>query len=180
MAGLVGINYGEALYELAIEEHSLAPMKEALLNVQQVIDENPELKRVMDHPKIDKEEKKKLIEKVFQTDHLLMNFLMLLVDRNRFDALSDIIAVYIQKANAALNIEVATVRSAVELSQQQKEQLRQMLMKKTGCTIELNCVVDPSCLAGIRVQILDEVLDNTIESKLENIKERVAQATLAS
>lgn len=180
MAGLVGMNYGEALFELAKEEQCLLPMKTALLEIQSEIEKSKELKAVMSHPKIDKEDKKKLIQTVFHCEKLLENFLLLLVDRNRFGALDEIIAVYVQKANTALGIEVATVTSAVELSETQKEQLKQLLMKKTGCNIELNCIIDPSCLAGMRVQILDEVLDNTIESKLENIKERVAQATLAS
>ncbi len=180
MASLVAINYGEALFELAQEENCLKLMKEQLQSINEAVISCRELREVMGHPKIEKEEKKKLIQTLFEGDRLLENFLQLLVDRNRFDAFSEIVQVFVKKANEALGIEAVTVISASKLSEEEKEQLKQVLMKKTGKKIELNCSVDPSCLAGVRVQIGNELLDNTIAGKLEKIKERVAVAALAS
>lgn len=180
MASLVGNNYSEALFELALEESSVLSMKEELVQIQQVFQENAELKAVLAHPQIEKEEKKKLIQRVFECNATLSHFLLLLIDKGRIDDLDDIIEAYLNKANEHLGVEVATITSAVALTPEEIAKIKVVLMKKTGKTIEIQSVLDSRCIAGIRVQIADEVLDNTVNNKLKKFKERVAAATLAS
>ena len=57
MAKLVSKTYGDALFELAIEEQLLDQLEEEVRMVQTVMEENSELVSLMNHPKIVKEEK---------------------------------------------------------------------------------------------------------------------------
>lgn len=66
MAKLVSKTYGDALFALAVEEHMVDPLYEEAQAVAQILRENTELTRLMNHPKIEKEEKVRLIEDIFK------------------------------------------------------------------------------------------------------------------
>ena len=57
MAKLVSKTYGDALFALAVEEHMVDQLYEEAQAVAQILRENTELTRLMNHPKIEKEEK---------------------------------------------------------------------------------------------------------------------------
>ncbi len=178
MASVVAMHYGEALFELAKEEKQLQEIKQELLQVNQILKQEVELVNVLDHPKISKSEKKRLIKEVLPCSKLCLNFLCVLIDQGRFRILKEISEFMTTRINDEMGIEVAHVTSAISLSEDECNKIQKMLEKKTGKQIELVCTVDSSCIAGIRIRLKDEILDNTIATKLENMKERVAEATL--
>ena len=57
MAKLVSKIYGEALFQLGMEEQCLEQLAEEAFAVQEAIRENPDLLKLLNHPKIDKEER---------------------------------------------------------------------------------------------------------------------------
>ena len=57
----------------------------------------------------------------------------------------------------------------------EKDTLRQKLEKKFGRRMILDCRVDPSLLGGIRVETEGRVLDGSIRSRLQEIKEVMDQ-----
>ncbi|MEU7063233.1 F0F1 ATP synthase subunit delta [Streptomyces sp. NPDC053429] len=72
------------------------------------------------------------------------------------------------------NRMVATVTSAVPLSDVQKQRLGAVLAKLYGRQMHLNLDVDPSVLGGISVRVGDEVIDGTIAERLEEASRRMA------
>lgn len=179
MASLVAINYSEAIFELAQEEQKLDVVKEELVEINEVVKANPEFKAVLAHPQIEKADKKAMLLKVFaDMDELTSNFVRLLIDRNRFMAFGDIVSEFIKKYNDVNNIDVAYVTSARMLDDQELTRIKAMLEKKTGSKIELRTNVDADLLAGIRVRIKDEILDNSIQTKLDKMKAAVVKTEL--
>lgn len=65
MAKLISKTYGEALFELAVEENKTSLFLEEVNVLLNVIDDNPEFGKFMNHPKISKEEKISFIEDIF-------------------------------------------------------------------------------------------------------------------
>ena len=65
MAKLVSKTYGDALFELALENNQLDSLLEEVKAVSLAIAENEDLTKLMNHPKIVKEEKIKVIEDIF-------------------------------------------------------------------------------------------------------------------
>ena len=57
MAKLVSKTYGDALFELALEENKIDSLQEEVVVVLEVLAENQDLGKLMNHPKIAKEEK---------------------------------------------------------------------------------------------------------------------------
>lgn len=72
------------------------------------------------------------------------------------------------------NRMVATVTSAVPLSDVQRQRLGAVLAKLYGRQMHLNLDVDPEVLGGISVQVGDEVIDGTIADRLAEASRRMA------
>ena len=78
-----------------------------------------------------------------------------------------------QRASSEQQREVAEVRSAVALSDDQTKRLAEALSKSTGRKLNLKVVVDPSVLGGLVATVGDEVIDDTVRTRLEQIKTRI-------
>jgi F-type H+-transporting ATPase subunit delta len=69
---------------------------------------------------------------------------------------------------------VAVVRSAVELSDAQKQRLTNWLRTSYGRDVHLNVEVDERVLGGFSVRIGDEIIDTTIVGRIEEVRRRLA------
>ena len=70
--------------------------------------------------------------------------------------------------------EVATVTSATELSAPQRDRLAQILHQAYGRDVQLNVIVDPHVLGGLRIQVGAQVVDSTVLSRLADARRRLA------
>ena len=66
MAKLISGTYGEALFELAVEEDRLDSLAEEIQMLRQILAENEDLEKLMNHPKISKDEKLQVMENIFK------------------------------------------------------------------------------------------------------------------
>ncbi|WBQ07411.1 F0F1 ATP synthase subunit delta [Kribbella sp. CA-293567] len=77
-------------------------------------------------------------------------------------------------AAARRSASIATVRVAAELSEAERTRLAAVLGRQYGRDIQLNVIVDPSVVGGVRVDIGDEVIDGTIAARLDEAQRRIA------
>lgn len=180
MRGPVAGRYAAALYEIASEEKALPKYKskvdeieDELKAIEQVINDNIDLQRLLYHPQITPAAKKELLDKLFKgkISDVTGNFLALLVDRRRETYFSDIVAEYIALANAGRNIVAAQVASAVELNDKEKGELKQILGTLAGQKVETSFTVDPSLIGGIVVRMGDKIIDGSVKTRLASMKE---------
>ena len=66
---------------------------------------------------------------------------------------------------------LAEVRTAVDLSGEQRERLAAALSRATGHTVDVKVVVDPSVIGGVVARVGDEVFDGSIANRLEGAKQ---------
>jgi F-type H+-transporting ATPase subunit delta len=69
---------------------------------------------------------------------------------------------------------IAVVRSAAELSPEQRRRLAAALAASYGHDVHLNVVVDPAVVGGISVHIGDELIDGTAASRLAAVRRKLA------
>ncbi len=81
---------------------------------------------------------------------------------------------YQSAAAARRNASIATVRVATDLSEAERTRMSEALGRQYGRNIQLNVIVDPAVLGGVRVDIGDEVIDGTIAAKLSDAQRRIA------
>ncbi|MEU4195663.1 F0F1 ATP synthase subunit delta [Kribbella sp. NPDC026611] len=77
-------------------------------------------------------------------------------------------------AAARRNASIATVRVATDLTEAERTRLAAALTRQYGRQIQLNVIVDPHVVGGVRVDIGDEVIDGTIAARLDDAQRRIA------
>jgi F-type H+-transporting ATPase subunit delta len=77
-------------------------------------------------------------------------------------------------AAARRNASIATVRVATDLTEAERTRLATALGRQYGRDIQLNVIVDPAVVGGVRVDIGDEVIDGTIAARLDEAQRRIA------
>lgn len=169
--------YGLALFELAKEEDKLFAFREELARVIQTMDEYPDLKKLYLHPRIRREDKKLLLEKIFSVElsRELLNFLKLLTDRRRESYLEAIYQDYLDLLNKEENILEIEVFSAISLPDDLRNKLVEKLTALTGSRISIKEKVDPEIIGGLILKIGDRIIDGSIRKDLEALKNKIVQ-----
>lgn len=181
MAKLASKVYGEALFQIAVEDGRIDEMMEEIRAVKKALEENRELSVLMDHPKIIKEEKVHLMENCFkgQVSDDVTGFLTVVVSKGRFKELPAMFDYLTMRMKEYKKIGVVTVKSAVELRSEQKERIRRKLMETTEYkTLEINWQVDESLIGGLVIRIGDRVVDSSLKYKLEQLTSRLLKISL--
>ena len=178
MNGAASKNYALALFDLSLETNQMDVYKIQLFEILKQLGENVELQAVMSHPKIRKDDKKALIKQIFKCDEMINNFIQLLIDKNRFDCFEQICIEFNLLVNKKLNIEIAYISSASELDAKSVKEIVAFLEKRFNKKIQPKISVDPSHIAGIKIRIQDEILDNTIARKLSDLKQSLLKSSI--
>ena len=148
--------YARAIFELACEENALSAYGNDLA------------KAYLCNPNIQPEDKKSLLKEVFGDDvrEMVLNFLLLLIDKRRMMVFEAISAIFVQLSNEKLGIAVADVTTVEPLSETQKAELMEKLGRVTGKEVSLREHRDPSLIGGVVVRIGDRRIDGSIKGRL--------------
>lgn len=178
MAGLVAKGYGDALFEIGLELNRLDQFKKECGVVCSTM--TPELMRIFNHPKLRKQEKKELLEKIYgkEVDHMLLNYMKYMIDKNRFSKFKETVEEFEALYNDHNHITVAYVASAVELNDDEKKRVSAMLEQKMNQKVECKWSVNKELLAGLRIKINDQILDNSAANRLARLREEVVNTAL--
>ena len=103
-----------------------------------------------------------------------INLVSMLVGAGRGSHIGPIADELIRQAAESRGQAVAEVRSAVTLSDDQRDRLKSALSSATGMNIDIVVVVDPEILGGVVAQVGDTVFDGSVRTRLEKMKERLS------
>jgi len=176
----IGTRYANALFALAREKDILDAVERDFPPALRLTVGNPELKAVLEHPAIGNGEKKNLIEPILKDriNETLFDFINLLIDKKRESYLGIIKEDFDELLREHRGMRIARVFTPFELSSGLRQTLIDGLSKSTGKTVEIEEVVDPSLIGGIRVQIGDKVFDGSIRSRLAQVRESLGRARI--
>lgn len=79
----------------------------------------------------------------------------------------------INKLSRHMGESMVTVTTATPLKPEQIKRLVEVYSAKVGRQVHINSVVDPTVLGGMRIQVGDEVTDNTVVAQLQNLHRKV-------
>lgn len=178
MAKLISKTYGDALFELAMEENKLDVFLEEVTGLQKVLDSNPEFHKLMLHPKVSKQEKIQVTREIFEgrLDASLSGFLTLVVSKERYASLKDILTYFVDKVKEEKGIGVAYVTTAIPIGEIKKKQIEERLLETTKYEqMEMNFKVDDTLIGGMIIRIKDRVVDSSIKTKLNELKKQLYQ-----
>ena len=169
-------NLGDVIEQLAVEaeasvanqNNELDRLEEEIFQFSRIVASDLELRQILNSAKYSGEGKRVLVAKLLaskvspSTSRLLTS----LVSGMRGRSIERTIAFYASAAAARKMRVIAHVKSAVELSQAQKDKLASSLSGKIGQPVRLNVELDPKVLGGLSIRFADELIDATIVNRL--------------
>ena len=182
MAKLISATYGDALFELAVEESKVDVLYEEAMAVVQSFNDNTELSSFLNHPKVSIDNKKQTIEDIYGKfmSKDMVSFLSIIVEKGRYDSIVSIMEYFLERVKEYKKIGVAYVTSARELSEAQKEAVLAKLLATTDyVSFEMNYKIDESLIGGLVIRIKDRVVDSSIKTKLFELKRNLAKIQLS-
>jgi len=163
--------YALAAFELAKESGGLEKWASALDTIAGFIGE-ADVARALDNTRYSLDTKMQLIEAGLKgLDPLALNFARLLVRKGRTPLASSIAEEFRLMLESERGIARVTAKTAIALSESERDALLQRLHTSMGKQVVLTTAVDPALLGGVVVQIGDRLIDASTRAKLEALRE---------
>ena len=179
MISNISKRYARAFFEIAGEEKKLEQYYNELHQFSSMMAENKDLGGFLANPIFEQEVKKNVLEKIIgkmTLSPMTVNFLKLLVDKNRIDVLPDIDTCYRLMMDEALQKTRVTVKTAFPLSADMQKYIMSNLKKLTGREAEVTVEEDKSLLGGIVIGVGDTLYDGSIKNQLNNMRNLLGEA----
>lgn len=169
----VSRRYARAIYELGVDTGSLDKLVAELESVAKMLEESVELRKTTDNPLVTPEAKKAVLGQI--SDRLLLgsvskNAVLMLGERRRLILLPEIVQLLKEMSDLRAGVVRAVVTTAIPMSDAYYDKLRVALEKLTGRKVVLDKETDPTIIAGVVTRIGDRVLDGSIRTRLQSLK----------
>lgn len=168
--------YARALLEIGKERGKVAEFLEDIQTVLQLIKADKELRVFYESPKVSRQDKAVLIDKVFH-DRIapeLVSLLHVLARKNRAPLLDNIVGQMLDLYDRDENRLHADIEVAAPLAQEVKESLRARLVKLTGKDVVVRERVNAGVVGGMVVRLGDQLLDGSIRARMRTMRQQMA------
>ena len=175
----VARRYARALLSLGLDEGRFERYGDELEAVVQAMKQSRELGFLLTNPGYTQEQRHAAVNaaaEALQLSPLTVNFLQLLVDRQRIVDLPQIARVYRALVDQQSGRVRATVISAGPLDDPELGRLREALGRMTGRSIVLEAKTDPSLIGGVVTQVGATMLDGSLRTQLERMRHELKSA----
>jgi F-type H+-transporting ATPase subunit delta len=171
--------YATALLDASLKQKNFSTVLWELETFLDQMKQVPLANEVFSNPAIPLEKKEKILEDIgskVRFQKLTMNFLKVLVGRQRTALLAEIILSVQEQFLERQDIVVVEVTTPKKLNEIQAKKLTSQLEAFTGKKIQMENRVDPTLIGGAITQIGTTVYDGSVQASLEQIKNKIIQS----
>ena len=169
--------YAKAIFSLGKEQGKVEAYAESLNAIAQLYKNTElEVEDALTNPLYPVDARQKVMAKIAESvdaDVIMTGFLNLLIEKKRVDVLPEIATAVQEMLDREENISHGSVTSAIEFDSGLLEKIQATLEKITGNKVILETQVDPSIIGGIVAKVGDLVLDGSIRTQLNGLKESI-------
>ena len=173
---MIARRYAKALINLAEKGNDLDNAGKNLNAITEVYKENSELRQVLSDTKVSSVVKLEILKDVLdkiKVTKLVDTFSRYLLAKRRIDFLPDIERAFNLLLQEKLGRIEADVTAAYELSKETVKNLVNAISGYSGKEVEVNVTIDPSIIGGIKTRIGSTVIDGSIQTHLNQIRQSI-------
>lgn len=170
----VSKRYAKALLSLGMEDGRFQEYGKELQDFSSFYASHQELNQAISNPAFTLEERKRLLRALLARSvysETIRNFLSLILDKNRIRSIEEINAFYGQLTDEVSNTVRADVVVPRPLSAEAENKLGKALEQMTAKKVRMAIRQDDRLLGGIVVKIGDLVVDGSVKTQVQGIKE---------
>ncbi|MDC9726738.1 MAG: F0F1 ATP synthase subunit delta [Candidatus Thioglobus sp.] len=171
--------YANAIFEIAQQDKSHQDWKVVLEAATSVI-ADAQMQAYIESPSASKQEKSATIQQLVASviDRKLNNkeneFLSLVLDNGRTQALPSIFALFEDQANAFDDAKAFQVISAYKLTAAEEKNIVADLSAKYNASVSIETTIDESLVGGLIIKLGDKVIDLSIKARTDELSLRLA------
>lgn len=165
--------FAEVVIDLKIEpERALREMN----TVADLVTGSAELRTVLQNPSVERSQKLRLVDAIVArlgASRPLRNFVAVLIDQRRIGQIREIAEKFVHELDQRLGIAEARVKSARQLTTEERALLEKEIASITGKTVRASYSVDAGLLGGATVQVGSTIYDGSVRGQLRRIRENL-------
>ncbi len=167
-------SYAQALFNVGRSQGTLDRLLEESRALAATLEREPRLGDFLESPQITREKKRAVADQAFKPSFhpLLVTLIHMVIDRERGAVLLPILREFEEVAERAEGIYPATVISARELGDGERQNLRGGLEKYAGCKLKIQFTVKPELIGGIVFRFRDKLIDASVKQGLNRLRRR--------
>lgn len=170
--------YAKSLIDLSNEQNALEEIKNDMVLLDQVIDQNPELEAILKNPIVPLDKKAGILENVFgaKVNPVTKAFLNLVVKKGRSEIVFGTAKAFVQQYNVIKGIVTAEVSSATELTDANRTEIVAIVKKEVGAKeVVIKEKINDKLIGGFILKVGDKQFDASIANGLNKLKKEFAQ-----
>jgi ATP synthase F1 delta subunit len=167
--------YGQALYDVAEERGIISEVAEEYEAVSKAFADNPQFKRLLLIPILSALEKREAAKKVFQgrITNELLNFIFVLIDKRRIGAWDSIGRHFDKLILENDGLVKGVLYSALPIDDERLNAIEKRTETVIGNRVRLERRVDKSLIGGVRIYIDGKLIDASVKTRLDNMRQRI-------
>ena len=167
--------YARALFEIARAEGTIDEVEDELFRFARSYESSDALRNALTDEMIPAGKRQAIVEDLLggKATSTTTQLVSMVVGSGRGRDLPAIIDKLVERASNSKDLEVAEVRSAIALTDDQQDRLKAALANATGKAVNLKVIVDPSILGGIVATVGDAVIDGSVRTRVDQLKSRL-------
>jgi F-type H+-transporting ATPase subunit delta len=177
----VSLRYATSLIDLAVEKNILEAVSSDIEYVVNVLGKSPDLRRALENPIIKPETKLSILDQIFKSwiNSETMHFIRFLVSKGREKLLGEIASKFLELRDERMGIVNVDVQTAFELTEDQKEKLKDRIEKVLNKKARFRIEIRPEVVGGFIAKVKDTVYDASIKHQLETLKQKLLKSGAA-
>ena len=165
--------YAAALFAVAAAEGDLAAVEDELFRFAQALRSDDQLGSTLADQGVPVSRRQQVVEDLLggKASATTTALVSMVVGAGRATDLPAIVDALVERSAASRNKSVATVRSAIDLTAEQRDRLASAINTRTGRDVEIRVVIDPTVLGGVVTEIGDDIIDGSVRRRLNQLRE---------
>jgi len=171
--GEIGLNYATALMESLRSPDEVGRAAADLRAFRDLMHDLPSLRRVLEHPGWSPEQRRKILDEVFDKADFqptTRRFLAIVVEKRRIREFPRMEEAFRRLRDARENVTEAEVVSAVPVDEAAKAQWEEALRRLTDKKVRVRYRTDSSLIGGALTRVGSVVYDGSVRKQLERIR----------
>jgi F-type H+-transporting ATPase subunit delta len=167
--------YAAAIAAVARAEGELGAVQDELFTLARTLGGSEELSTTLTDPQLPAGRRQQIVEDILEgrVSKATLAVVSMIVAAGRTRDLQGIADALVELGAAEGGRQVAVVRSAIDLTDDQKTRLAGALQASLGTPVDVRVVIDPSVLGGLVAQVGDTVIDGTVRRRLDQLKQAI-------
>jgi F-type H+-transporting ATPase subunit delta len=168
--------YARSAFELAGDDRSKQNLLNELRALDKVLSQDAAIHNFLCSPMVKVEVREKVLQTAFQNAGAsaeIKQFVLLLAQKGRLELFAQIVQAFENQIDAANGVSRGTVRSAVALTPQERQQVENIVEQQLHKKVILTYQVDPSVIGGLVAQVGSFTFDDSLESHLPRLNEEL-------